>query len=129
MDSALMDTQGNLRSTQAQCSNPVCTVQTRSQTKDLQACDSEGNATVTAAKGRNQTKHGRMGHQRGNPRKKLPTGGGKGVPMTEMGTQASPSNPDWPEAEQAPSGEKTWALPYSMWDLRKRQMEYLDIAQ
>ena len=88
----------------------------------------EGNATAMAAKGRNRVKYGRMGHQRGNPRKKLPTRGGKGVPRAEAGTQASPSNPDWPDAEQAPSGEKLWALPYSMQDLRKKQMEDPDIG-
>ena len=104
MDSALMDTQGNWRSMQAQCSDPMHTVQIHSQAKGLQACDSEGNATVMAAKGRNRVKYGRTGHQRGNPRKKLPTRGGKGVPRAEVGTKASPSNPDWPEAQQAPSG-------------------------
>ena len=128
MDSTLMDAQGNQRSMPAQCSDPMHMVQTHSQTKGLQASDAEGNSTVTAAKGRNRMKYGRMGHWRGNPGKKLPTRRGNGVPRTEMGTQASPSNPDWPEAEQAPSGEKPWALPYSMQDLRKRQMEDSDIG-
>ena len=80
------DTQGNCRSMQAQCSDPVCTVQTHSQTKGLQACDSEGDATVMAAKGRNRMKYGRTGHQRGNPGKKFPTREGVGVPRTEVGT-------------------------------------------
>ena len=114
-----MDTQGNWRSMQAQCSDPMCMVQT----KGLQACDLEGNTTATAAKGRNRTKYGRMGCQRDNPRKKLPTRGGEGVPRTEVDTQASPSYPDQPDAEPAPSGEKLWALPYLMQDLKKKQME------
>ena len=128
MDSALMDSQGNWRSMQVQCSDPVHVVQTHSQTKGLQACDLEGGATVTAAKGRNRTKHGRMGHWRGNPRKKFPTREGVGVLRTEMSTQASPSDPGQPEREQAPSREKSWALPYSMQDLRKKQMEDQDIS-
>ena len=128
MDSVFMDTQGNQKSMQAQCSDPRCMVWTHSQTKGLQACDSEGNATALAAKGRNRTKYGRMGCCRGNPGKKLPTGGGRGVPRTEVGTQASSSHPDWPDAEPAPSGEKPWALPYSMQDLKKKQMEDLDIG-
>ena len=78
MDSALMDTQRNQRSMQAQCSDPVHMVQTCSQTKGLQACDLEENATAMAAKGRDRTKYGRMGHQRGNPRKKLPLEEAKG---------------------------------------------------
>ena len=67
MDSAFMDTQGNWRSMQAQCSDPMCTDQTCSQTKGLQTCDLEGNATVMAAKGRNRVKYGRTGHWRGYP--------------------------------------------------------------
>ena len=58
MDSAFMDTQGSM---QAQCSDPMQVVKTHSQTKGLQACDLEGNATATAAKGGNRTKYGRMG--------------------------------------------------------------------
>ena len=61
MDSALMDSQGNLRSMQVQCSELVHTVQTHSQTKGPQAYDSEMVATVTAAKGRNRTKYDRTG--------------------------------------------------------------------
>ena len=119
MDSALMDTQGNQRSMQAQCSDPVHAVQTCSQTKGLQACDLEGSATVTATKGRNRMKYGRTGCRRGNPGKKFPTGEGEVVPRTEVGTQASPSNPGRLEREQVPSRKKLWALPYSMQDLRK----------
>ena len=119
MDSALMDSQRNLRSMQVQCSEPVHTVQTHSQTKGLQAYDSEMVATVTATKGRNRIKYGRMGHWRGNPGKKFPTREGVGVPRTGMGTQASPISPGTPEREQAPSREKSWALPYSMWDLEE----------
>ena len=103
-------------------------VQTHSQTKGLQACVLEGGATVTATKGRSRTKYGRMGLQRGNPRKKFPTREGVGVPRTEAGTQASPSDPGQTEREQAPSREKSWALPYSMQDLRKKQMEDPDIG-
>ena len=62
MDSALMDNQENWRSMQAQCSDPMCMVQTHSQTKGLQACGLEENATAMAAKGRDRTKYGRMGH-------------------------------------------------------------------
>ena len=86
MDSALVDSQGNQRSMQVQCSDPVHMVQTHSQTKGLQAYDSEGGATVMATKGRNRMKYGRMGHQRGNPGKKFPTREGVGVPRTGAGT-------------------------------------------
>ena len=33
-----------------------------------------------------------------------------------------------PEREWAPSREKSWALPYSMQDLRKKQMEDPDMS-
>ena len=61
MDSALMDSQGSLRSMPVQCSETVCMVQTHSQTKGPQAYDSEIVATVMATKGRHRTKYGRMG--------------------------------------------------------------------
>ena len=61
MDSALMDSQGNLRGMQIQCSEPVHMVQTCSQTKGPQAYDLEMVATVMAAKGRDRTKYARMG--------------------------------------------------------------------
>ena len=128
MDSELMDSQGNLRSMQVQCSELVCMVQSHSQTKGLQAYDLEMVATVMATKGRNRTKYGRMGCQRGNIGKKLPTRGGVGVQGTDADAQASPSSPGTPGREWAPSREKSWALPYSMWDLRKKQMEDSDIS-
>ena len=61
MDSTIMDSQGSLRSMQVQGDEPVCMVQTHSQTKGQQAYDPKMVTTVMAAKGRNRQKYGRMG--------------------------------------------------------------------
>ena len=128
MNSTLMDSQGNLRSMQVQGDEPVHMVQTHSQIKGQQAYDPKMVITVMAAKGRNRTKYGRMGHQRGNTGKKFPTRGGVGVPGTDTDAQASSSSPGTPGREQAPSRQKSWALSYSMQDVRRKQMEDPDTS-
>ena len=128
MDSTLMDPQGNLRSMQVQGGEPVHMVQTHSQAKGQQAYDPKMVATVMAARGRNRMKYGRMGHRRGNTGKKFPTRGGLGVPGTDTDAQTSSSSPGTPGKEWASSREKSLALPYSMQDLRRKQMEDPDTS-
>ena len=128
MVSTLTDSQGNLRSMQVQGDEPVHMVQTHSQTKGQQAYDPKMVTTITAAKGRNRPKYGRMGYQRGNNGKKFPTRGDVGVPGTDTDARASSSSPGTPGKELAPSREKSWSLPYSMQDLRKKQMEDPDTS-
>ena len=83
---------------------------------------------VIAAKGRGRPKHDRTGCHRGNIGKKSLTRGGVGVPGTDTDAQALTSNPGTPGKEPAPSQEKPWSLPYSMCDLKKKQLEDPDIG-
>ena len=125
MDSVLIDSQGNLRNMHVQGVEAVCVTQTQCQTQgpQVESCDPKTVPIVIVAKGRGRTKHGRTGCHRGNNGKKSLIRGGVAVPGTDTDAQALTSTPGTPEKEPAPSGKKPWSLPYSMWDLKKMQLE------
>ena len=105
MDSALMDSQGNLRSMQFQGDEAVHMVQTQSQTQrqQVESGDPKTVPIVIAAKGRGRPKHGRTGHHRGNNGKKSLTRGGVAIPGTDTDAQTLTSSPGTPEEKPAPS--------------------------
>ena len=104
--------------------------QTNSQTRDqwVAAGDPETVSTETTVKSRHRPKYGRTGHCRGNSGEKSPTEGSEGVPGTDTDTQTSTSSPSYAGRRPVPSWEKPWSLPYSMHDLRKKQLEDSDIS-
>ena len=108
----------------------VCMLQTQSQNyrQQMESGDPKTVPIGMAAKDRGRPKHGRTGCHRGNNGKKSLTRGGVGVPGADTDALALTSSHDIPGKESVPSQEKPWSLPYSMGDLKKKQLEDPDIG-
>ena len=125
MHSSFMDLQGNQRSRGAHGKETVHMAQALLKTRSqwVAAGDPVTVSTETTVKGRHRPKYVRTDCCRGNNGKTSPTEGSVGVPGTDMDAQTSLSSPS--SAGQGPvtSQEKPWSLPYSMHDLRKKQLK------